>query len=118
MKLNPKDPNVASLLEAITLFVCEQVRDATTPLKEEISKLKGRLAEIETKGVEFSGSWQRSSEYRRGMMAVHEGSLFACIEATSPNEAPGTSPKWVLAAKAGRDARETRLPTNHSGRPR
>jgi hypothetical protein len=87
-----------SFIQAVAMFVSSEL----DPLRKEIAKLKDRLAEIEAKGIEFSGSWQRAVEYRRGAMVVHDGSLFACIEATSPNETPGNSSKWVLCAKGRR----------------
>jgi hypothetical protein len=116
MKLNPDDPKTAAMLEGITLFIVEQVRDATTPLKEEITKLKDRRAEIEGKGVEYSGTFQRAVQYRRGQMVTHDGSLWAAINDTEPNEIPGESSRWQLAVKRGSDA--PRLPTNHSGKQR
>jgi hypothetical protein len=87
--------------EGIALFV----DDAMKPLAQEIAALKARLAELEKRGIEYCGVWQRAATYRRGHMVTHDGSLFACIEDSGPNECPGVSNKFQLAAKSGRDAR-------------
>ena len=75
-------------------------------LEEKMAKLEARIAEIETRGVRYCGTRQRASLIGAATWCTHEGNLWACIEDAQPNEAPGASTKWQLAAKAGRDARE------------
>lgn len=89
---------IDSLMAGIAPVIAKYVEDAVKPLRD-------RLAEIETKGIEFCGSYQRALSYRRGAMVVHDGSLFAAIRDTAPGELPGANAAWQLAAKAGRDAR-------------
>ena len=98
------------MLETIGKFIGAQLK----PLQKEIAQLKARLEEVEKKGVEYSGIYQRAQSYRRGVLTTYDGSLWACVEDAQPNEAP-PGPKWQLCAKAGRDG--NRLPTKGGARP-
>jgi hypothetical protein len=92
--------------QAMIKLIADRSQEVYDILKKRIVDLETRLAEIETRGIKFRGTYVRSVEYVRGDMVVHDGSCFACIEGVQPNEAPGTSAKWALAARAGRDARD------------
>jgi hypothetical protein len=100
---------VNTFLKTIGRFVGAQVK----PLQKEIAELKARLEEVEKRGVEYQGVYQRAQSYRRGALTTYDGSLWACVSDAEPNEAP-PNPKWQLCAKAGRDA--PRQPTTGSGR--
>lgn len=94
------------MLRNIGKFVRDEIQKAIEPLK-------ARIAELEARGVEYRGVWQRSCEYRRGSLTTHDGNLWACIADAEPNEWPGQSSKWQLAAKAP----EPRRPTQNGARP-
>jgi hypothetical protein len=95
-----KDP----LIQAISLFVASEL----DPLRKEIAKLKERLAEVEQRGLEYVGIFQRASSYRRGSVCTYEGSMWIALEDTGPNDYPGgENSKWQLSVKAGRDAKPT-----------
>jgi hypothetical protein len=73
------------------------------PLKKEIAKLKERLAEVEQRGLEYVGIFQRAvPSYRRGTVCTHEGSIWIALQDTDADAIPGTSPKWQLAVKGTR----------------
>lgn len=74
-------------------------------LNELIVNLQERVIEIEARGVEYSGTYQRAMTYRRGQMVTSGGSIWAALQDVPENIQPGTSGKhWQLAVKAGKDA--------------
>jgi hypothetical protein len=87
--------------------------------RQEIAPLLRRIEELEKRGIEYRGIYQRSCEYRRGSMITHDGNLWCCITDAEVNESPGSHPsKWQLAVKAGRDGRDVpRQPTHGGARP-
>ena len=95
------------LLEAAAPPIKEAIANATKPLQERIGALERRLVEIEAKGVEYRGVYQKATEYRRGSLVTADGSLFAAIRDTVVGETPGdSSGAFQLVAKRGRDGRE------------
>ena len=81
--------------------------------RQEIAPLLRRIEELEKRGIEYRGVYQRAQCYRVGSMITHDGNLWCCIEDAQVNESPGAFPsKWQLAVKAGRDA--PRSATKHS----
>jgi hypothetical protein len=72
----------------------------------ELGAIRRRLADIEAKGVEFCGVWQRACDYRRGSMVVDAGSLYAAVRDVKAGERPGASESWQLAAKSGKDGKD------------
>ena len=93
-----------NLMRALAVFIAERIEQATKPLRE-------RIIELEKRGVEYKGVYQRAALYRRGDIVTVEGSLFIAIANVEPNEAPGNGGNWQLAVKAGKDAVQSRLPT-------
>lgn len=71
----------------------------------EIAPIRKRLIEIETKGVEYRGVYQRAISYQRGALVTHGGSMFCAIKDVTQGVVPGQSNDWQLCVKAGRDAR-------------
>jgi hypothetical protein len=103
-------------IKGVSLFVDDTIKIAIELLLKKIAALENRLAQIEERGLEYVGTFQRAVSYRRGSVVTADGSMWVALQDTGPNEIPGEHPKWQLAVKAGRDA--PRQPTNHSGRPR
>lgn len=100
------------MLKTIGRYVEDRIKLATAPLLK-------RIDELEKRGVEYQGVYQRAQSYRRGSLITHDGSVWACIEDAQVNESPGSHPsKWQLAVRAGRDGRDAnRLPTKSGARP-
>jgi hypothetical protein len=92
------------ICRALSVFVVERIEAATKPLRE-------RIAELEKRGVDYKGTFQRACSYRRGDIITHDGSMFVAIADVAPNEAPGNGGNWQLAVKAGKDAAQLRSPT-------
>jgi hypothetical protein len=101
--------NTAAFLKAINIFVREEILKAFTPLRE-------RLDELEKRGVDYKGTFQRACSYRRGDIVTHDGSMFVAIGDVAPNEAPGNGGNWQLAVKRGQDAVQPRSPTRSATR--
>jgi hypothetical protein len=97
-------------LPLVGLFVHDQIQ-------KEIAGLKARIEELETKGINFCGSYQRANRYRRGEWVGYDGSAWVALSDVQPLEQPGASDKWQLIVRAGRDAREQRLPTRGGPSP-
>lgn len=72
-----------------------------------IRELESRLVEIEKKGINYTGTWQRASDYGRGAVTTHKGSAWACVADTTRAE-PGASGDWQLMVKRGDDGRDAR----------
>jgi hypothetical protein len=73
--------------------------------------LRERIVELEKRGVNYCGTYQRAAEYKRGDICTHDGSMFVAVGDVAPNQAPGQGGVWVLAVKAGKDGVQLRSPT-------
>lgn len=71
-----------------------------------IAPLKQRIAELEARGIEYRGTYQRALSYRRGALVTNDGSMFAALRNIAEGEMPGKSDGWQLAVKRGKDATE------------
>ncbi len=67
-------------------------------LRAEVADLKATLATLETRGLQYRGTYQRADEYRTGDAVTHAGALWIALQAT--RESPGKNGAWQLAAKA------------------
>jgi len=92
------------LCRALATFIAERVEKACAPLRQ-------RIAELEKRGVDYKGTYQRAALYRRGDITSWDGSMYVAIADIEPNETPGNGGKWVLAVKRGQDAAQLRSPT-------
>jgi hypothetical protein len=101
---------VTVLLKTIGKLVGDQIR----PLQKQIAELKAQIAELQERGIKFSGTFQRGNEYRRGEMCAYDGSIWCALTDTKPLQIPGKDAVWQLAVRGQRDA--PRLPTK--GGPR
>jgi len=98
----------ANLLRAIGLFVKHAIREAIVPLVE-------RIEQLEAKGIEYKGAYQRGAHYRRHDIVVQSSTMWIAISDIPPNEIPGMSPLWVLADKSQQsDRRSPTLPRTQS----
>jgi hypothetical protein len=92
------------ICRALAFFIAERIEQATKPLRE-------RIIELEKRGVDYKGTYQRATVYRRGDITTHDGSMYVAITDIEPNEEPGKGGKWVLAVKRGQDGVQLRSPT-------
>lgn len=97
------------LMRALAVFVTERVEQATKPLCE-------RIMELEKRGVDYKGTYQRATVYRRGDITTFDGSMYVAISDIEPNKSPGNGGKWVLAVKRGQDGAQLRSPTRSATR--
>jgi hypothetical protein len=81
-------------------------RPSATGALAHIKALETRLVEIEQKGVEYKGIYQRALTYRRGSLTTFDGSMFVALRDVAENETPGKGDGWQLAVKRGADARD------------
>lgn len=68
-----------------------------------IDALEKALAEERSKpkGMQYRGVHQRALAYAQGDAVTHAGGLWVALKDIEPGEKPGTSEKWILAAKGG-----------------
>jgi len=72
-----------------------------------IADLQRRMAELETAGIKYVGTWQRAMTYPRGSIVTSGGSAWVALKDVPEGEGPGQSPEhWQLMVKAGRDGRD------------
>lgn len=101
-----KPSEIESLMKAIAPVLRSYLRDELTPIRRQMTELERRVAEVETKGLEFVGTFQRAATYRRGQAVSFDGSLWIALRDTQSGEEPGQSKAWQLAVKRGRDGRD------------
>jgi hypothetical protein len=74
--------------------------------------LRQRIAELESKGIEYVGTFQRAMGYRRGQCVTFDGSMYVCIADVAPGaDQPGSGKSFQLAVKRGQDGAQLRSPT-------
>jgi hypothetical protein len=110
-----KDEQI-EFIKTMGQFTIDQIKLATAPLRQRIEQLEATVASLEAKGIAYHGVYQRAIEYRKGAMVTHDGSLFAAVDNVGPNEPPGATPKWQLAAKRGADGRDSTQPRSPTSR--
>ena len=96
------------LCRALAIFVKERVEQACAPLRQ-------RIAELETRGVDYKGVYQRACSYRRGDISTHNGSMFVAVDAVAPNQVPGNGGVWVLGVKGIEQLRQPTRAANRVG---
>ncbi len=93
-------------------LVLKYVDECLKGLAIEMGKVRDKdLTDIESalnermKPFRYVGQWSCGMESERGNSVSYGGSLWHCNEGTK--EKPGTSDKFTLAVKRGRDGRDT-----------
>jgi hypothetical protein len=101
---------MAQLEEDLAKELCDLIRQhvavVTKTLRDKIEALERKVVELQTKGVEYKGIWQRACSYERGAIVTSEGSMWVCVQDVGPNTHPGQSQSWQLCCRAGRDAKD------------
>jgi hypothetical protein len=83
--------------------------DRIADLQREVSLLKSRCQELETRPtLKYCGIWSGETTYKPGDFVTCKGSLWHCQAATrsQPGEPGAASRAWVLAAKRGADGKD------------
>ena len=87
-----------NLLNSIGKFVRDEINKAVAPLHK-------RIFELENKGIQYVGTFQRAAEYRRGDVVTYDGCMWVAVCATPPQEVPGKSVCWQLSVKSNNGGR-------------
>jgi hypothetical protein len=74
-------------------------------LEQSNTQLKQRIIELEAKGVEYAGTYQRAVSYRRGSIVTFGGHMHCAVRDTQPGEQPLQHPSWQLCLKGYGDKR-------------
>ena len=72
------------------------VRKESSKSNDRIEALERKVVELQAKGIEYKGAWQRACSYERGAIVTFEGSMWVCVENVEPNTRPGQSQGWQL----------------------
>jgi hypothetical protein len=75
-------------------------------LEAEIVELRRKLAEVQIKGIEYKGIYQRACSYEIGSVVTSDGGMWVANEDIAPNFGPGQSNSWQLCVRNGRDLRD------------
>ena len=70
-KLADKDRSDVEQLKLLAQTVGRYVGHQLKPLQAEIAALKAQVAELQERGVKFSGTYQRAQSYKRGEWVGH-----------------------------------------------
>jgi hypothetical protein len=106
--MTPEDQAV--LLKALSLFIREEILKAFEPLRS-------RIDALESKGIEYVGTFQRAIGYRRGQCTTFDGSMYVCIADVAPGgDQPNSGKSWQLCVKRGQDGANLRSPTRSTMR--
>ena len=95
-----------SLAREIADLIRQHVATVTKTLRDKIEVLERKVVELQTKGVEYKGVWQRACSYERGAIVTSDGSMWVCVQDVGPNTQPGQSQCWQLCCRAGRDGKD------------
>ena len=83
-------------------------RAAVAAANEEIKPLQRRIAELETKQLNYREVWSETELYGERDLVTHGGNLWICKSATHMR--PGTSKDWRMMTKEDK-LQQPRLPT-------
>jgi hypothetical protein len=97
-----------SLAREIADLIRQHVAAVTKTLRDKIEALERKVVELQTKGVEYKGVWQRACSYERGAIVTSDGSMWVCVENVEPNTQPGQSQSWQLCCRHGRDGKDAK----------
>jgi hypothetical protein len=100
-KPNPPVKCDANLLREIGFQIAQEVKKATAPLQERITRLEKQIEQIERR--KYVGVWA-SGKYFQGQLCTFDGSMWHCNVETT--QRPGTGPDWTLAIKRGQNGRD------------
>lgn len=105
--------SIADMAASVVTAVREHVADALRPVEERQADLERRLRalelrfENERKGFHYAGVWKEGEVYNEHDFATDHGSLWCCL-VDGTTDRPGTSDRWQLSVKAGRNGRDAR----------
>ena len=102
------EKEIQALVKGMAPIIKKYVEGCVQPLQQEIKGLTERLRNIETKGVDYRGVYQRAQTYQRGTLVTKDGSIHVALRDIQEGEQPGVSDAWQLAVKAGRDGKDLR----------
>jgi hypothetical protein len=91
--------------ETLAREIAGIIREQIAPLRNRIDQLEREVVELRSKGITYSGVWQRAASYQHGQVVTFDGSMWAAVEAVGPNMQPGKSNAWQLCCRSGRDLR-------------
>ena len=104
-----KDAQTRTMLQTIGKYVEDRIKLATAPLLK-------RIDELEKRGIDYRGIYQRAQIYQIGSMVTHDNNLYSCISNAGVNKSPGSHPsRWQMALR-GREGDRPRQATQ--GGPR
>lgn len=79
-------------------FIGERVLSLIDPMEGRLAAMEAKLATLETRGLQYRGTFQRADSYRRGDATTFKGSIWVCVR-EGGQEAPGQGDAWQLAVK-------------------
>lgn len=79
-----------------------------------IVRLEARVAEIETRGVQYRGVFQSAQQYARGDLVTFDGSIYHANADTRCKPGNGST-DWTLAVKRGCDGKDAERRRNPTG---
>ena len=95
-------------LQTLGRFIQTQVQLAVAPLLK-------RIDELEKRGIDYRGVYQRAQIYQIGSMVTHDNNLYSCISDAGVNEGPGSYPsRWCMVLRG----REGDRPRQHQSEVR
>jgi len=74
--------------------------EAVADLRKRIAALEAATADVQTRGIQFRGVFQRALSYRTGDVTTFKGSMWCAVRPTEAT--PGESSDWQLCARGVR----------------
>lgn len=97
--------DVTMMADAFAPIVRDYVMRSVQPIIDRLVAAERTIAEIQATGIKFCGVHQRALEYKKGAVVVADGSSWVSLE-DGNGDVPGTSGRWTLMAKRGRDGKD------------
>jgi hypothetical protein len=100
-----------ALADSFAAVLVDEIREAVAPLRQQLDTLAERQValtkQVAERGIRYCGVYEDGRAYDKGDLITWDGSLWACLEATTvkPGYVINGPRAWQLAAKKGRDSR-------------
>lgn len=85
---------------AVVKVLAETTIEAVADLRKRIAALEAATADVQTRGIQFRGVFQRALSYRTGDVTTFKGSMWCAVRPTEAT--PGESSDWQLCARGVR----------------
>lgn len=98
--MTEKRPTMGNVdMEKFITGIHEYFMKAFKPLVERLETLERKMEEVEQRGLDYKGTFREGTEYTKGDVLTHQGSIWIATRKTI-DKPPGNG--WLLSVKSAR----------------